>query len=74
MVIMIDSQIAGISGDMLLSALVDLGANKSKIIDAIKIAEKNLPSSTIHKIDFGKVKKNGIEATELILDIEEKNP
>ncbi len=72
MVIMIDSQIAGISGDMLLSALVDLGANKSKIIDAIKIAEKNLPSSTIHKIDFGKVKKNGIEATELILDIEEK--
>jgi len=72
MVIMIDSQIAGISGDMLLSALVDLGANKSKIIDAIKIAEINLPGSTINKIDFGKVKKHGVEATELILDIEEK--
>ena len=69
---MIDSQIAGISGDMLLSAFVDLGANKSKIIDAIKIAEKNLPGSTINKIDFGKVKKHGVEATELILDIEEK--
>jgi len=72
MVIMIDSQIAGISGDMLLSALVDLGANKSKIIDAIKIAERNLPGSTISKIDFGKIKKHGVEATELILDIEEK--
>jgi pyridinium-3,5-bisthiocarboxylic acid mononucleotide nickel chelatase len=72
MVIMIDSQIAGISGDMLLSALVDMGANKSKIIDAIKITERNLPDSTIRKIDFGKIKKHGVEATELILDIEEK--
>jgi pyridinium-3,5-bisthiocarboxylic acid mononucleotide nickel chelatase len=72
MVIMIDCQIAGISGDMLLSALVDLGANKSKIIDAIKIAESNLSGSIISKIDFNKVKKHGVEATELILEIEEK--
>ena len=72
MVIVIDSQIAGISGDMLLSALVDLGADKSKIIKAIKIAEDELPGSTINKIDFGKIKKNGIEATELNLDIKEK--
>src|SRR3990167_3849607 len=72
MVIVIDSQIAGISGDMLLSAFVDLGANKSKIIRAIKIAENHLSDSTIKNIDFGKVKKYGIEATELILDIDDK--
>jgi uncharacterized protein (DUF111 family) len=72
MVIVIDSQIAGISGDMLLSALVDLGANKSKIIRAIKISENHLSGSTIKNIDFGKVKKYGIEATELILDIDDK--
>ncbi len=72
MVIVIDSQIAGISGDMVLSALVDLGADKSKIIKAIKIAENELPGSTINKIDFGKIKKNGIESTELNLDISEK--
>ncbi len=72
MVIVIDSQIAGISGDMLLSALVDLGADKSKIIKAIKIAEDQLPDSTINKIDFSKIKKNGIEATQLNLDITEK--
>jgi len=71
-VIVIDSQVAGISGDMLLSALVDLGANKSKIIKAIKISENHIQGSTIKNIDFGKVKKYGIEATELILDIDEK--
>ena len=71
MVIIIDSQIAGISGDMLLSALVDLGADKSKIIHAIKIAEDELSGSTINKIDFGKITKNGIESTELNLDINE---
>jgi len=72
MVIVIDSQIAGISGDMLLSALVDLGADKSKIIKAIKIAEDELSGSTINNIDFSKVKKNGIEATTLNLEIHEK--
>jgi hypothetical protein len=72
MVIVIDSQIAGISGDMLLSALVDLGADKSKIIKAIRIAEDELPGSTITKIDFDKIKKNGIESTELNLEIKEK--
>lgn len=71
MVIVIDSQIAGISGDMLLSALIDLGADKSKILKAIKIAEDEIPGSTINTIDFAKIKKNGIEATELNLDIKE---
>ena len=35
---MIDAQIAGISGDMVLSSLVSLGANKSRIIEGIKTA------------------------------------
>ena len=72
MVIVIDPQIAGISGDMLLSALVNLGANKSKIIDGIKIAEKFLDGSEIKKIDFESVKKHGLEATTLVLEVNEK--
>ena len=72
MVIVIDSQIAGISGDMLLSSLVNMGANKSKIINGVKVAEKNLKHSSIKKIDFRKVKKYGIEATQLILDVNEE--
>ena len=73
MVIVIDPQIAGISGDMMLCALVNLGANQSKIIEGVRIAEKNLDGSIIKNIDFSKVNKLGIEATELILDLKEEN-
>jgi len=72
MVVVIDPQIAGISGDMLLSALVNLGADKSKIIDGIKTAEKFLDGSEIKKIDFESVKKHGTEATTLVLEVDEK--
>ena len=37
MVFVIDAQVAGISGDMLLCSLVNIGANKSKIIDAFVV-------------------------------------
>jgi len=71
MVIIIDPQIAGISGDMLLSSLVNLGANKNKIIEGIEKSQKFLSNSTIKKIDFQKIQKRGIESTELILEIDE---
>ena len=71
MVIVIDPQIAGISGDMLLSSLVNLGADKNKIIEGIIKSQKFLSDSTIKKIDFQKIQKQGIESTELILEIDE---
>ena len=71
MVIVVDPQIAGISGDMLLCSLVDLGVDKNQIIEGIKKIEKFLPDSKINKIDFQKIQKNGIESTELILEINE---
>ncbi|MFB5623818.1 MAG: nickel pincer cofactor biosynthesis protein LarC [Nitrosopumilus sp.] len=72
MVLVIDPQIAGISGDMLLCSLVDLGADKNKIINGIKESEKFLSNSTIKKIDFSKVKKHGSESLQLILEIDEE--
>ncbi len=71
MVLVIDPQIAGISGDMLLSSLVDLGANQNKIIDGIKQSEKFFSNSSIKKIDFQKIQKNGIQANHLVLEFEE---
>jgi uncharacterized protein (TIGR00299 family) protein len=71
MVIVIDPQIAGISGDMLLCSLVDLGADKSKIINGIKKSAKFLPDSIIKQIDFKKIEKHGVEATSLFLEIDE---
>lgn len=71
MVIVIDPQIAGISGDMLLCSLVDLGADKIKIIDGIKKSAKFLPDSIIKQIDFKKIEKHGVEATSLFLEIDE---
>lgn len=71
MVVIIDSQIAGISGDMLLSALINIGAKKSKIIDGVHVAENYLSGSKIQKIDFEKTVKHGTEATQLLLDIKE---
>jgi hypothetical protein len=71
MVIFIDCQVAGISGDMMLSSLVDLGADKSKIIDGVKESANLLQGSTIKKLDFIKVQKKGKSATQLVLEIDE---
>ena len=71
MVLVIDPQVAGVSGDMLLCALVDLGANQNKIINGIKQSEKFFLNSSINKINFNKIQKNGIHSTELILDIKD---
>ncbi|MFB5629594.1 MAG: LarC family nickel insertion protein, partial [Nitrosarchaeum sp.] len=71
MVVVIDPQIAGISGDMILCSLVDLGASKDKIIKGVKQSEKFLSNSIIKQIDFRKMEKHGIESTEMFLDIDE---
>ncbi|QUC64198.1 nickel pincer cofactor biosynthesis protein LarC [Nitrosopumilus sp. K4] len=71
MVIVIDPQIAGISGDMILSSLVDIGADKTKIINGIMSSEKFLPNSTISEIDFKKTEKHGVHSTQLVLKINE---
>jgi len=54
-----------------LSSLVNLGADKNKIIEGIIKSQKFLSGSTIKKMDFQKIEKQGIESTELILEIDE---
>ena len=71
MVVVIDSSISGISGDMLLCALVDLGADTVRIRAGIGVAERHLPGSTINRLDFVRRKRHGIRATCLELDAAE---
>ena len=71
MVFVIDAQVAGISGDMLLCGLVNIGADKSKIIDGIRSAESLCNGVKVKKIDFVEVKKNSLQATELLLEIDD---
>jgi len=71
MVFVIDGQVAGISGDMLLCSLVNIGANKSKIIDGIRSVESLCKDVKVKKIDFVEVKKNSLQATELLLEIDD---
>lgn len=71
MVLIIDPQVAGISGDMMLSSLIDLGAKKSKIINGAYESENYLRGSKIKKIQFTKINKHGIWATQLVLKLDE---
>ncbi|HEY3094739.1 MAG TPA: nickel pincer cofactor biosynthesis protein LarC [Nitrososphaera sp.] len=64
-VAVIDCQVGGIAGDMLMSSLVDAGANKASVIDAIFACQDSLKGSKIARVDFVKVVSHGFAATQL---------
>jgi len=68
----IDAQLAGLSGDMILSALIDLGADKKKVIDSIYKCENILAGSKIKEARFEKVNCNGFNATRFYFEYNEK--
>ena len=61
----IDSQVAGIAGDMLMASLVDAGASKAKVVDSIFACQDFLKGSKVTKADFAKVVVHGFSATQL---------
>ncbi|MDW0314310.1 MAG: nickel pincer cofactor biosynthesis protein LarC [Nitrososphaeraceae archaeon] len=63
----IDAQISGISGDMLLSSLVDAGANKKRVTAAIFACQKFLKGSSIQEVNFRRKVFGGFGATQLTL-------
>ncbi|MGI0020223.1 MAG: nickel pincer cofactor biosynthesis protein LarC [Nitrososphaera sp.] len=66
-VAVIDCQVAGIAGDMLASALVDAGAGKKKVQDAIFACQDFLKGSKISDVSFNKIVTHGFSATQLHL-------
>lgn len=59
----IDSQVSGISGDMLLSSLVDVGADKRKIINAIWDCQNFLDGTRLLAADFLGAFSHGFRTT-----------
>ena len=68
----IDAQLAGLSGDMMLSALIDLGADKQKVIDSIYTCENILSGSKIKDVRFEKVNSKGFTATRFYFEYREE--
>lgn len=71
-IFIIDAQIAGLSGDMLLSALIDLGADKKKVIDSIYSCENIIPGSRIKDVRFEKIDSNGFSATKFYFEYKDE--
>lgn len=69
-VTVIDSQIAGIAGDMVLGALIDLGADCEKVVSAIKSLEEKTYGYQNVKVTTGKVTRKGFSAT--LIDVTAK--
>lgn len=61
----IDCQVAGIAGDMLMSALVDAGASAKKVQDAIFACQGHLKGSKVASANFEKITAHGFSATQL---------
>ena len=69
MVLVVDAQVAGISGDMVVCGLVDMGASASRVSDGVRDAvAASLPGAQLDGVAFEAVVKCGIAATRMRLD------
>ena len=61
-ILVIDCQASGVAGDMILGALIDLGANVDKIISAIQTLENAEYGYGNIKIKIEKVTQRGVSS------------
>ncbi len=64
-ILVIDCQIAGISGDMFLGALIDIGADVDKVVSAIKSLGNHAYGYKNVKITVEQVMRKGFKATKI---------
>ena len=72
MALVVDPRGAGISGDMMLAALVDMGADGGSITDGITECARYLDGSAILRMDFRTEYRNGTRC--MRLDMETQDP
>ena len=71
-ILVIDCQAAGISGDMLLGALVDLGANVSRLAGVVECIRENVAGCRQLQLEFSSVTRGGLRGRRASLKIEEE--
>lgn len=64
----VDCQLAGISGDMFLGALIDLGADVNKLLRAVEVVEGVIGCDI--RVDIEKSSRRGIKATRVDVQAE----
>ncbi len=72
-IVIVDCQVAGVSGDMMLGALLDLGANQDKVTAAIKSLESTEYGYKNVTIDIKQVMRKGFRATKVDVTAEGKS-
>jgi uncharacterized protein (TIGR00299 family) protein len=72
-VTVIDCQTAGISGDMLLAALIDAGANITAIQETLQLIPKQYPKCKSIELETTEVKKHGFRARRAVPKITEES-
>jgi uncharacterized protein (TIGR00299 family) protein len=70
-VTIIDCQTAGISGDMLLAALIDAGANIKLIQETLQLIPKHYPKCKSIQLETTEVRKHGFRARRAVSKISE---
>lgn len=72
-IVVIDCQVAGVAGDMILGALLDLGADAGKVTSAIKSLENADYGYSNVVVDIQKVMRKGFKATKVDVTAQGKN-
>jgi uncharacterized protein (TIGR00299 family) protein len=71
-IVIVDCKIAGVAGDMILGALLDLGADVNKVTAAIKSLETEEYGYSNIQVDIKKVMRKGFQATKASVTAEGK--